>query len=494
MIYKYIKNDLFFYLLLFLIIFFFLFFRIYINKISNLGLHFDEAQYWSWSREFNWGYFSKPPLISWLISLSTSFCGIEEYCIRLFSPLLHSFTALTLGLSARILIKNNYFVLFTVILYLLMPGVVFSSFFITTDVPLLFFSSLITFCLVYLFSKKNSNLLIWLLLSISIGLGFLSKYALIYYIVGIIVALVLLPDLRNVIINKRFFFLIIISLLIFSPNIIWNLQNGLVTFNHTADNGNFNNINLSITRTLKYLIEQSVIFGMIPFGLILFKIAKIKSINNIRLFLLIIFLTPIIIVSILGFFTRINSNWGIVGFPAGCLLVSVFIYDIRKKWIVYSVFLTQIFLTFTISYLLLFGFEKKIDPFYKYRTISKLGIEVGKVIIKYPEANFICDDREDYSYMLYYLDPKPRKMAKWNGNDRVDDHYDLVTDTDSLAGKDIILLTRTAPTPSMLARASGYEKIKEIRLFIGQKKVRIYNLFLLKDWVITSEGKPGAKR
>ena len=31
---------------------------------SPLGLYHDEAQYWAWSRTFDWGYFTKPPMIA----------------------------------------------------------------------------------------------------------------------------------------------------------------------------------------------------------------------------------------------------------------------------------------------------------------------------------------------------------------------------------------------------------------------------------------------
>ena len=30
---------------------------------------FDEAQYWTWSQSFEWGYFSKPPLLPGLLPL-----------------------------------------------------------------------------------------------------------------------------------------------------------------------------------------------------------------------------------------------------------------------------------------------------------------------------------------------------------------------------------------------------------------------------------------
>ena len=34
---------------------------------TPLELYPDEAQYWLWSRTLDWGYYSKPPMIAWLI-------------------------------------------------------------------------------------------------------------------------------------------------------------------------------------------------------------------------------------------------------------------------------------------------------------------------------------------------------------------------------------------------------------------------------------------
>ena len=60
---------------------------------SAMGLFFDEAQYWQWSKNLDWGYYSKPPVIAFIISLSTGLCGDETYCVRLFAPIIHVFTA-----------------------------------------------------------------------------------------------------------------------------------------------------------------------------------------------------------------------------------------------------------------------------------------------------------------------------------------------------------------------------------------------------------------
>ena len=61
--------------------------------LNRTDLFFDEAQYWSWAQEPAFGYYSKPPLIAWLIGATTAICGDGEACLRSASPVLHTVTA-----------------------------------------------------------------------------------------------------------------------------------------------------------------------------------------------------------------------------------------------------------------------------------------------------------------------------------------------------------------------------------------------------------------
>ncbi len=95
----------------------------------------DEAQYWLWSQNLAWGYSSKPPMIAWLIGLTTHLGGNEEAWVRLSAPLLHAGTALILmALAQRI--YGAAAGLWTVLIYSLMPGVQLSAGLISTDTPL----------------------------------------------------------------------------------------------------------------------------------------------------------------------------------------------------------------------------------------------------------------------------------------------------------------------------------------------------------------------
>ncbi|MCA9266971.1 MAG: hypothetical protein KDA41_00795, partial [Planctomycetales bacterium] len=67
--------------------------RLAVLTVLAIPLSMDEAQYWIWSRALDFGYYSKPPMIAWLIGATTSLCGDGEACVRATSPILHAATS-----------------------------------------------------------------------------------------------------------------------------------------------------------------------------------------------------------------------------------------------------------------------------------------------------------------------------------------------------------------------------------------------------------------
>lgn len=67
---------------------------------AGIGLGPDEAQYWTWSRALDWGYYSKPPGIAWQIWLGTQLFGQTEWGVRSLALLLAFFQAWAVYLLA----------------------------------------------------------------------------------------------------------------------------------------------------------------------------------------------------------------------------------------------------------------------------------------------------------------------------------------------------------------------------------------------------------
>src|SRR5207248_1817565 len=48
---------------------------VYLAALCPLDLAPDEAHYWDWSRHLDWSYYSKGPLVAWLIRASCELVG-----------------------------------------------------------------------------------------------------------------------------------------------------------------------------------------------------------------------------------------------------------------------------------------------------------------------------------------------------------------------------------------------------------------------------------
>src|SRR5919108_5384238 len=100
--------------------------------LQPADLYPDEAQYWVWSQHPALGYYSKPPLVAWLIALTTAFFGDSEFAVRLSAPLLHAGAAIFVyGIGARL--YDLRVGVWSAIAYASLPGVSVSAFIISTD-------------------------------------------------------------------------------------------------------------------------------------------------------------------------------------------------------------------------------------------------------------------------------------------------------------------------------------------------------------------------
>ena len=148
--------------------------RLLLLAFSQMPIHGDEAQYWSWGKDLDFGYYSKPPLIGWLIGLSTFALGDDPFGVRFLSPVLHGGTALLIMATATHAFGDRIGA-WSGITYALLPGVSWASMLVSTDTPLLFAIALAT----HFYVRGNA-----VGSGIGLGLGFLSKYAMSYWVLG----------------------------------------------------------------------------------------------------------------------------------------------------------------------------------------------------------------------------------------------------------------------------------------------------------------------
>ncbi|MBF8261431.1 MAG: conserved membrane protein of unknown function, partial [candidate division NC10 bacterium] len=58
-------------------------FHLWFIASGRLDLAPDEAHYWTWSKRLDWSYYSKGPMVAYLIALSTRLGGDTDFYVRL---------------------------------------------------------------------------------------------------------------------------------------------------------------------------------------------------------------------------------------------------------------------------------------------------------------------------------------------------------------------------------------------------------------------------
>ena len=401
-------------------------------SLSPLGLHGDEAQYWAWSKDLDWGYFTKPPLIAVTIAATTSIFGDAEWGVRLASPILHACTATLIFLTGRTAFdaKTGFW---ACTIYLLMPALWLSSSIISTDVPLLLCWVVALNGWINLRRVDISNKRAWahaLQIGLAIGIGMLAKYAMLFFVAALILTVLFDSPTRKALLSAKGIFIIALSALIISPNIAWNLQNDFATLSHTASNANMSDGPSFYPAELgKFLGDQLGVFGPISFILTLLAIiaAARGHLKAPALALSFFVLVPLIIISVQALASRANANWAVTAYIAASLLTAHFCvtyWPKLKAWLIGSLSV-QTLICSSLALILLspnltdsFGLTNSVKRLRAWpQTINLLetSFEAGHAGRKY--SHIAVDNRMTYYSLNYYGlgENAPLKMWMYAG-------------------------------------------------------------------------------
>jgi 4-amino-4-deoxy-L-arabinose transferase-like glycosyltransferase len=285
--------------------------------LSPIDLHFDEAQYWAWSRSLEFGYFSKPPLIAWAIAATTSVFGNGEAAVRLAAPLGHLAGAIALFALGRRL-YGPWTGVMAGIGWLLLPGVTVSSSVISTDALMLPFWACALFAFFRFVDAPGWRAAA--LLGVLIGLGALGKYAMLYFLLCAGLASVWAPRLRARLISADGALALGAALVVVSPNLIWNAMHGFATVGHTASNANLSGELFNPGEMIEFLFSQIGILGPVLWavlGILLIGAwrnrASLKETDRI---LIAFILVPLVFITAQALLSRAHANWAAAAYPA----------------------------------------------------------------------------------------------------------------------------------------------------------------------------------
>jgi 4-amino-4-deoxy-L-arabinose transferase-like glycosyltransferase len=464
--------------------------RLVALKLNATDLFFDEAQYWSWSLEPAFGYYSKPPLIAWVIGAATAVCGSGEFCIRLPSPLMHTVTALIVFLIGRRLYGTSVG-LWSALVFATLPGVSVSAGIISTDVPLLLCWALALWAFIEL--KERADWWPAVLLGIAIGLGMNAKYAMVFFPISMLIYVAVTPAARRLLWDARLYVAVGLGALLVAPNLFWNLSNSFATFAHTADNARWGGALMNIGKGFEFIGAQFGVFGPILFatlGWVTWRAWR-KGLPETDRLLLAFTLPVLLVITAQGFVSRAHANWAATAYVAGAVLVTaVLMRDARRGWLTGSLAL-HVLIVAVIGWATWQAGQFRLpfggDPFARTLGWRALAEEARGALTEArrqgrPFAAIVTEDRAVTAELIYYLRDEPTPVLAWYDGGRPHDHYELTRPYAGPAPEPVLLVdTREAASP-VTQRFGSITLLSERAVPAGLGAPRRVRLFALANF------------
>lgn len=200
---------------------------LHIATNARYGLHRDELQFLADGRHLDWGFVAYPPFTAAVERLSMAIFGLWLPGLRLFSVLAQATAIVIAGAMARDLGGRASAQAITAFAVALSPLPLFEG----TEFQYSSFDYLwwvlASWAVLRLLRSENPRW--WILIGASLGLGLETKYSILFYIAGLLGAMLLTPA-RRWFLNRWFWAGVAITLLIVLPNAIWQIQHNLISY------------------------------------------------------------------------------------------------------------------------------------------------------------------------------------------------------------------------------------------------------------------------
>jgi 4-amino-4-deoxy-L-arabinose transferase-like glycosyltransferase len=444
----------------------------------------DEAQYWFWSQQPALGYFSKPPLLAWLIALTTGILGDSEFAVRLAAPLLHAGAAVFVyGIGARL--YDRRVGCWSALGYASLPGVSVSAFVISTDAALLLFWAAALYA--FIRAREDGGWAWWLAVGIATGLGLLSKYAMFYWLLSALGFVLLFRAERRHL--RPLCAAIGLALLLYSPNFWWNWSNGFVSYLHTKNNAGLSGPLFHPGAFIEFFGSQFGVFGPLFFAGLIVLAATPRALVEPRARLLAMFALPTLVMMLaVSFLSRAHANWAAPTYVSATVLVIA--WALRRGWrgiVIFSIALHLIAVGFLFNSretLAAFGFEQpaQYDPLRRLRGWRDLGTRVSEVLAAHPGLMLFADDREVLAALIYYVRPHPLDAVKWQVTARVQDQWDLADGLSKHLGGSFLLVSEHELINEMRPSFAEIDRLQSIVIRLGPGAAHTYTLYVARDF------------
>ncbi|MCX7913821.1 MAG: glycosyltransferase family 39 protein [Thermodesulfovibrionales bacterium] len=408
-------------------------FRIYYILNGPLQLSPDEAHYWEWSRRLDLSYYSKGPLIAYLIHIGTSIFGDNVLGVRIMAVLFSALCSLFLYDLIWKMYNEAKIAMLGALLFQFIPlfapfGIIF-----TIDSPFIFLWILSLYLSWIILNRTQHNpsfnsfyrkfsyiYMPWLLLGIVVGFGLLTKYTMFFFFLCGFLFL-LFTEKKSLLLTPQPYLSLIVAILVFSPVLIWNSQNDWVTFKHSFGHlGVTEGLKISPKSFMEFILSQIGVVSPVIFFIMLYSLLKQREVNLKGGFLF-YFSVPILLFFLIkSLQSKVQANWAMPAYVTGIIAFVVHYYDFKKNQTIRKISILGIlfFLGILIAlgttvvshYPSLLNLPVKLDPTSRLRGWKELGEEVSviyELLSKKGETVIFSDSYQVSSELAFYVKGNP---------------------------------------------------------------------------------------
>ncbi len=475
-------------------------FRLVYLLVSPLSLASDEAYYWDWSRRLAWGYYSKPPMIAWIIALFSRTLGPSTAAVRLPSVLLGMISTVAVFLLAKKMYGART-AFWAAVVGMASPGAAALGYIMTIDAPLMCFWALGLYFFWAGLEKKEGGFAQWFGLTVAIALGLLSKQVMGGFIVLMFVFVAASKDDRHLLKSFRLYLVSLLGLAALIPTVLWNVRHGWITLLHTESH--FAGSKAIFLYTLSQFIggqlavisPVSWLLFVILSGLLL---SRFRSLDRRSLYLLTFSIAPLAGIAALSLRQKIQPNWPAAVYTAGMVLLAAWGCEkvsAGEKFDAWRPYFTKGIIVGAVMALCTYGL-----PFWATAIPGRLadkvadrvegwrhfGIEAGRALetVPHPQKTFILTfDRKLAAELAFYLPEHPRTFVWRTPGAIPTSQYDIWPGPKP--GLDGFIVCPQGDRAAIAAVSGYFEEIKPLSEVIGGEEHRKYELYLgkrLKSW------------
>ncbi|MEJ1297221.1 MAG: glycosyltransferase family 39 protein [Candidatus Sedimenticola sp. (ex Thyasira tokunagai)] len=458
-------------------------YRILVIEGIDLQLFYDEAYYFWWSLKPDLGYYSKPPMVAWVIHFTTSLWGYSELAIKAGGLILYAAAATVVYAIGKTLYDEKVGAL-SGITFICLPVVGLETMFMSTDAPLFFFWGLTVW--LFIKARDDSGWGWWLATGGAAGLGLLSKYSMGVLAIGLLVYLLTSPNYRRLLADRRLWVAVLLAALILSPNLYWNYLNDFISFRHTAEISQLDRELFHPVQLVEFLAGQFVVFGpLMMFFFFRHGLAPSAFSDDRQQLLLWPALAMLGVISLQALMSRAYPNWAAPAFvTATPFVVAMLVRRGAYRWLGAAIVINLLILSTIYHYHFIartldIELKRGKDPYSRMLGWRELSDKVSAVAENHPKARLTGRSRKLLANLGYYMKPQQLDPIAWNPGGRIGDQYQLASDITRFEDGEYLFVTMRPFSEGHRFRQAA---------FLGEQQVKVYSNLELRVYIYHLSG------